>query len=123
LPDITHAQHCRAEVHLAGYGWVAVDPADVRKVMLEESPGNFDANNPRVADARQTLFGAWETNWIPDNDGHDIALPDSGIPPVAFLMYPQAVHGTTPLDCLKPAAFAYTITTRELDPATVTHTS
>ena len=30
--DITRAQHCRAEVWLAGFGWVAVDPADVRKI-------------------------------------------------------------------------------------------
>src|SRR5947209_11099721 len=32
---ITRAQHCRAEVYVAGYGWVPVDPADVRKVVLE----------------------------------------------------------------------------------------
>lgn len=36
--NITEAQHCRAEVFLNGYGWMPVDPADVRKVMLEESP-------------------------------------------------------------------------------------
>lgn len=119
-PDITHAQHCRAEVHLAGYGWVPVDPADVRKVMLEEPPGNLAANDPKVADARQTLFGAWESNWIPYNDGHDVELPGSGFPPVAFLMYPQAAIGTTQLDCLKAADFAYTITARELDARTLT---
>ena len=33
---VTKAQHCRAEVFLNDYGWVPVDPADVRKVMLEE---------------------------------------------------------------------------------------
>lgn len=33
---ITKAQHCRAEIYLDGIGWVATDPADVRKVMLEE---------------------------------------------------------------------------------------
>jgi len=27
---VTKAQHCRAEVFLTGYGWVATDPADVR---------------------------------------------------------------------------------------------
>lgn len=37
----TKGQHCRAEVHLTRYGWVPVDPADVRKVMLEEPPGNL----------------------------------------------------------------------------------
>src|SRR5712664_325390 len=37
--DITRAQHCRAEFYVASHGWVPVDPADVRKVILEEKPG------------------------------------------------------------------------------------
>src|SRR5204863_363510 len=37
--NVTRAQHCRAEVYLSSYGWVAVDPADVRKIVLEEPPG------------------------------------------------------------------------------------
>ena len=37
--NVTKAQHCRAEVYLSDYGWVPVDPADVRKVVLEEPPG------------------------------------------------------------------------------------
>jgi len=36
---VTKAQHCRAEVYLSGYGWVPVDPADVRKVVLESHRG------------------------------------------------------------------------------------
>src|SRR6185503_16716598 len=39
--NATRAQHCRAEVYLTGFGWVPVDPADVRKVVLEEPPGNL----------------------------------------------------------------------------------
>ncbi|MGA3257585.1 MAG: transglutaminase family protein [Bryobacteraceae bacterium] len=35
--NITKAQHCRAEVHPRGHGWVPVDPADVRKVVLERT--------------------------------------------------------------------------------------
>ena len=34
--DITKAQHCRAQFYSAEHGWVPVDPADVRKVILEE---------------------------------------------------------------------------------------
>jgi transglutaminase-like putative cysteine protease len=37
--NVTRAQHCRAEFYSAGYGWVPVDPADVRKVVLEEKAG------------------------------------------------------------------------------------
>ena len=33
---ITKSQHCRAEFFAEGIGWVPVDPADVRKVALEE---------------------------------------------------------------------------------------
>ncbi len=58
---ITKAQHCRAEVYLSGFGWVPVDPADVRKVVLEEPPANLAINDPKVVAARKTLFGAWET--------------------------------------------------------------
>ena len=36
--NVSKAQHCRAEVYLNGHGWVPVDPADVRKVVLEEPP-------------------------------------------------------------------------------------
>ncbi len=36
--DISKPQHCRAEVRLAGFGWLPVDPADVRKVVLEKNP-------------------------------------------------------------------------------------
>ena len=38
--NIAKAQHCRAEVYIGGFGWLPVDPADVRKVVLEEPPGS-----------------------------------------------------------------------------------
>jgi hypothetical protein len=37
--DITKAQHCRAEVYIDSKGWFPVDPADVRKVVLETVAG------------------------------------------------------------------------------------
>lgn len=44
------AQHCRAEVYLAGFGWVAMDPADVAKVMRQETAQWIkDPKNPVVA--------------------------------------------------------------------------
>lgn len=107
---ITKAQHCRAEVYLQRYGWVPADPADVRKVMLEEPPGNRPASDPMVVDARQTLFGAWEGNYIAFNDGHDIALPGSSGDELGFLMYPQAEVRSDRKDSLSPDDFVYTIT-------------
>ncbi len=37
-------------------GWVPVDPADVRKVVLEEPPGNRQREDDMVKKARARLF-------------------------------------------------------------------
>ena len=114
---ITKAQHCRAEVFLTGYGWVATDPADVRKVTLEEPPTNLAIDDPKVVSARKTLFGAWEGNWLAYNFAHDLALPGSTGPKLAFLMYPQGETGNARLDCLDADNFKYTIKAKELTAA------
>ena len=111
---VTKAQHCRAEVFFDGHGWVATDPADVRKVMLEEPPGHLLLDNPKVVAARRVLFGGWEGNWLAYNMAHDIALPGSDGPRVAFLMYPQAEIAGQRVDCLDADAFKYSITSRDV---------
>jgi transglutaminase-like putative cysteine protease len=110
--DISKAQHCRAEVWLANYGWLPVDPADVRKVMLEEKPG-LQLDDPLVRQVRAKLFGAWEMNWMPYNIAHDVELPGAKGPPIAFLMYPQAETDGNRLDSLDPEHFSYTLASRE----------
>jgi transglutaminase-like putative cysteine protease len=100
--NITRAQHCRAEVYIGGCGWVPVDPADVRKVVLEEPPGNRRLDDEMVKAARARLFGSWEMNWMAYNFAHDIALPGSAGEPVGFFMYPQAETVNGRLDCLDP---------------------
>ncbi len=112
--NITRAQHCRAEVWLAGLGWVPVDPADVRKVVLEERPGPTTLADPLVPPVRRKLFGAWEMNWLAYNMAHDVALPGSKGPKVGFLMYPQAETAAGRLDSLDPDGFKYTITAKEI---------
>jgi transglutaminase-like putative cysteine protease len=112
---ITKAQHCRAEIYLSGFGWVPVDPADVRKVILEEPPANLAINDPKVAAARKALFGAWEGNWLAYNFAHDIVLPGAKGPAVEFLMYPQAETVSGRLDCLDPDNFKYTLTAKEVN--------
>jgi len=111
---ITKAQHCRAEVWLSGFGWVPVDPADVRKVVLEEPPGNLPLDDQKVKDARTALFGGWEMNWLAYNTGHDIALPGSSGPKLGFLMYPQVETAGSRVDCLDPDNVKYKITSREI---------
>lgn len=106
---VTKAQHCRAEVFLSNFGWVPADPADVRKVMLEEAEGGLPADDPKVTAVRAKLFGAWEGNWIAYNSANDLALPGPG-PKAAFLMYPEAEVASVRLDCLDPGTFKYSIT-------------
>ena len=112
--NVSKSQHCRAEVYLNEYGWVPVDPADVRKVMLEEPPGNRPADDEMVKKARARLFGSWEMNWMAYNSAHDVALPGSSGKPLAFLMYPQAETAEGRLDSLTPDSFKYEITSREI---------
>ena len=113
--DISKAQHCRAEFYLDGYGWVPVDPADVRKVILEEA-GGLPAGlaDPMAQRARAKLFGAWEMNWLAYNYGHDVRLPNAAEGPVPFLMYRQAETAEGRKDSLDPASFKYQITAREV---------
>ena len=49
-----------------------VDPADVRKAVLEEKLG---LNDPKIVDLRKRLFGFWEMNWVGFNHARDFALP------------------------------------------------
>jgi transglutaminase-like putative cysteine protease len=111
---VTKAQHCRAEVYLTGFGWVPVDPADVRKVVLEEPPANLPLTDSKVVDARKALFGSWEMNWLAYNVAHDLVLPGAKGPKLGFLMYPQAETAAGRLDCLDPDTFTYKITSKEL---------
>lgn len=110
------AQHCRAEVFLASHGWVAMDPADVGKVMrLETAEWIKDVNHPVVAPVKKALFGGWEGNWMAFNTAHDVALPGSTVgDKLGFLMYPQAESAQGRYDALDPDNFKYTITAREI---------
>ncbi|MBS7538393.1 transglutaminase-like domain-containing protein [Ancylobacter lacus] len=110
---VSKSQHCRSEVWLEGFGWVATDPADVRKVVLEEPPGKNALDDAKVTAVRAALFGAWEGNWLAYNDGHDITLPGSGGHKLGFLMYPQAQVASLSLDCLDPDSFKYVIRASE----------
>jgi len=110
---VSKSQHCRAEVYLNQYGWVPVDPADVRKVVLEEPPGNLKLDDEMVSKARIRLFGSWEMNWMAYNYAHDVALPGSSQEPVTFFMYPQAETSEGRIDALDPDNFKYEITVKE----------
>ena len=112
--NITRAQHCRAEVYLTGFGWVPVDPADVRKVVLEEKAQPTTLTDPLVEAVRPKLFGAWEMNWLAFNTANDIVLPHAKSGKVTFFMYPQGETAQGRLDSLDPDNFKYTMTAKEI---------
>jgi len=110
----TKGQHCRAEVYLSEYGWVPVDPADVRKVALEEPPGNRPLSDEIVSRARDHLFGSWEMNWMAYNYAHDVELPGSASKPLVYFMYPQAETSEGQIDPFDPDDFKYEIMVKEI---------
>lgn len=114
--NLKGAQHCRAEVFLKDHGWVAMDPADVLKVMRQETPEWIkDPAHPLVAPVMKGLFGGWEGNWVAYNTAHDLVLPGtSTTASLPFLMYPQGENATGRFDELNPDAFRYTITAKEV---------
>src|SRR3984893_3256947 len=109
--DITKAQHCRAEVFIDGKGWLPVDPADVRKVALEEQ---VPIDSDKIKALRERLFGNWEMNWGGFNYARDVPLPGQKDRPVGFLMYPHAESPDGSSDSLDPANFTYKITAKEI---------
>jgi transglutaminase-like putative cysteine protease len=109
--DITKAQHCRAEVFIDGKGWLPVDPADVRKVVLEEQ---IPLDSDRLKALRERLFGNWEMNWVGFNYARDFVLPGQKEGPIGFLMYPYAETPDGSADSLDPAHFAYTIAATQI---------
>jgi transglutaminase-like putative cysteine protease len=113
--NLKGAQHCRAEVHLAGRGWVAMDPADVTKVMRQETPDWIKSpQHGLVAPVNKALFGGWEGNWIAFNTAHDLALPGAKGPKLGFFMYPVAENAGGRFDSYAPDDFKYQISAREI---------
>lgn len=109
--DITTWQHCWAEFFLPGYGWVPVDPADVRKAMLVESLKLDDA---KTKEYREYFWGGIDPYRIALAVGRDVVLnpPQAGAPLNTF-GYPYAEVGGKTVDFYDPKSFRYTITYRE----------
>jgi transglutaminase-like putative cysteine protease len=108
--DMTKAQHCWAEFFLPGYGWVPIDPSDVRKIMLEK--------NLRLGEEkeyREYYFGAWDENRIFYGIGRDLILnPPQKDGRLNYFMYPYAEADGKALDDLFGFNLGYTITFKEL---------
>lgn len=109
------AQHCRSEAYLKGYGWLAMDPADVAKVMrLETADWIKNTTSPVVAPVNKALFGGWEGNWMAYNTAHDVVLPNAKGSTLGFFMYPVGENAAGRFDSYAPDDFKYQITAKEI---------
>ncbi len=92
--EMTKAQHCWAEFHEPGTGWIVADPADVRKAILEKRL-SVDEAKP----LRDYYFGAVDQNRIAFGMGRDLVLnPPQDGPPLNYFMYPYAEVDGKPLN-------------------------
>ncbi|MCC2866921.1 MULTISPECIES: transglutaminase-like domain-containing protein [Candidatus Accumulibacter] len=105
--NLRAVQHCRAEFYTPGYGWIPVDPGDVRKAIHDEHLGNGDA---KLVVLRKLLFGFWEMNWIAYNAAQDVSLRGaSGGGLLPFLVLPQAEAAGVRFDSTDIQRFGYTV--------------
>ncbi len=109
--DITGSFNCWAEFYLPGTGWVQVNPADVRKIMLKEDLDLKEAK-PYI----DYYFGAVdEYRIVLVREGRDMVLsPEQEGGPINYFMYPYAEVGGRALDYIDPKGFSYSIRFKEL---------
>lgn len=106
------AQHCRAEFYTPGYGWIPVDPSDVRKSIHDERLMNGDA---KLVVLRKLLFGFWELNWIAYNAALDVRLNGSNGRVLPFLVFPQAEAAGARFDSTDGGRLIYSVTASRVD--------
>ena len=110
--DVTGGQHCRSEVYLDQTGWFPVDPADVRKAVLEEK---LPVDSAPIVQLANELLGSWEGNWAGYNSASAIKLAGAQRSPnFKVLMYPCAISDKDTRNCLDAKQFAYKITSNEI---------
>jgi len=109
--DVTTWQHCWVEFFLPGYGWVPVDPADVRKAMLVEK---LELQDAKTRGYRDYFWGGIDAYRFKVAAGRDLVLnpPQAGAPLNTF-GYPYAEVGGRALDFYEPKSFSYRILYKE----------
>ena len=109
--NLSTAQHCRAEFYSPGYGWVPVNPSDVRKAILSEGLSHVD---PKLAVLKKLLFGFWEMNWVSFNAAQDVELRGSAGSPLPFLINPVLETREGRFDDPAAGRFSYSVTAQRI---------
>jgi transglutaminase-like putative cysteine protease len=110
--NLSTDQHCRAEFYTPGYGWIPVEPSDVRKAILDERLSNGD---PKLTVLKKLLFGFWEMNWVSFNVAQDVSLRGSIGQTLPFLVYPVVETMDGRFDSLDTSRFSYNATASRVD--------
>lgn len=110
--NLSTAQHCRAEFYTPGYGWIPVDPSDVRKAIREERLGS---NDSKLVVLKKLLFGFWEMNWVSFNAAQDVDLRGSTGKSLPFLVYPQLETAEGRFDSLDGNRLTYSVNASRTD--------
>jgi len=105
--DASQAQHSRAEFYIPGYGWIPVDPSDVRRAIATEGLSDRDA---KLTALKKILFGVWEMNWVAYNVGNDLTLPQASSR-LPFFVLPRLEVG----DNGEAATLPFTIRARRVE--------
>ncbi len=109
--DLNAAQHCRAEFYSPGYGWIPVNPSDVRKAVQSEGLSSFD---PKLTVLKKLLFGFWEMNWASFNAAQDVMLRGSSGNALPFLVRPVLETGEGRFDDPASERFSYSVTAQRV---------
>lgn len=104
--NLGSAQHCRAEFYSPGYGWIPVNPADVRKAIQSEGLSHFD---PKLTVLKKLLFGFWEMNWASFNAAQDVSLRGSSGNTLPFLINPVVETRDGRFDDPSSGRFSYSV--------------
>lgn len=110
--NLSGAQHCRAEFYTPGYGWIPVEPFDVRKAIREE---HLSISDSKLAVLRKLLFGFWEMNWVSFNAAQDVNLRGSTGKSLPFLISPELETSEGRFDSLDGSRFSYSVTASRAD--------